>query len=43
MMLPFVPLHVHDAHVAGEGLLRVALFGLVPVVNLAGTPEIVAR
>ena len=40
MMLPFVPAHVHDAYVAGEGLLRGALFGLVPVVNMAGTPEI---
>jgi hypothetical protein len=39
MMLPGVPVHVHDAYIAGEGLLRGALFGLVPVVNLAGTPE----
>lgn len=39
MMLPFVPVHVHDAYVAGEGILRGALFGLVPVVNMAGTPE----
>ena len=40
MMLPGVPAHVHDAYVAGEGLLRGALFGLVPVVNITGTPEI---
>ena len=40
MMLPGVPAHVHDAYIAGEGLLRGALFGLIPVVNLAGTPEI---
>ena len=40
MMLPGVPAHVHDAYVAGEGLLRGALFGLVPVVYMAGTPEI---
>jgi hypothetical protein len=40
MMFPGVPALVHDAYVAGEGLLRVALFGLVPVVNMAGTPEI---
>lgn len=40
MMLPFVPAHVHDAYIAGEGLLRGALFGLVPVVHIAGTPEI---
>jgi hypothetical protein len=39
MMLPGVPVRVHDAYVAGQGLLRGALFGLVPVVNLAGTPE----
>ncbi len=40
MMFPGVPAHVHDAYVAGEGLLRGALFGLVPVVNIAGTPEL---
>ena len=39
MMLPFVPVHVHDAYVAGDGILRGALFGLVPVVNMVGTPE----
>ena len=40
MMLPGVPAHVHDAYIAGEGLLHGALFGLVPVVHIAGTPEI---
>ena len=40
MMFPGVPAHVHDAYIAGEGLLRGALFGLVPVLNIAGTPEI---
>ncbi len=40
MMLPFVPVHVHDAYMAGQGLLRAAVFGLVPVANMAGTPEI---
>jgi hypothetical protein len=39
-MLPFVPVHVHDAYIAGQGLLRAAVFGLVPVVNIAGTPGI---
>lgn len=39
-MFPGVPALVHDAYIAGEGLLRGALFGLVPVVNMAGTPEI---
>ena len=40
MMLPGVPAYVHDAYAQGEGLLRGALFGLIPVVNIAGTPEI---
>lgn len=40
MMFPGVPALVHDAYIAGEGLLRGALFGLVPVVNMTGTPEI---
>jgi hypothetical protein len=40
MMLPGVPAHVHDAYIAGEGILHGALFGLVTVVNIAGTPEI---
>jgi hypothetical protein len=40
MMLPGVPAHVHDAYIAGEGLLHGALFGLVTVVNFAGTPEL---
>jgi hypothetical protein len=40
MMFPGVAAHVHDAYIAGEGLLRGALFGLIPVVNMADTPEI---
>ncbi|HYW58309.1 MAG TPA: DUF6544 family protein [Polaromonas sp.] len=40
MMLPFMPAYVHDAYVAGEGMLRAALFGLIPVVSTTGTPEI---
>ena len=39
MMLPGVPVHVHDAYVAGIGTLRGAVFGLMPVVNMADTPE----
>ena len=39
MMLPGVPVHVHDAYIAGSGLLHGAVFGLVTVVSLAGTPE----
>lgn len=40
MMFPGVPARVHDAYVAGEGLLHGALFGLVPVVDITGTPGI---
>ena len=38
-MAPGVTARVHDAYVAGEGILYVALFGLVPVADLRGTPE----
>jgi len=38
--LPGVPVHVHDAYVAGEGILRAALFGLVPLAEQRGTPDI---
>jgi hypothetical protein len=31
---------VHDAYIAGEGILHATLFGLVSLVNLRGTPEI---
>ena len=40
MMLPGLAAHVHDAYIAGDGMLRGALFGLIKVVNVAGTPEI---
>ena len=36
-MMPGIPVRVHDAYVAGEGILLAALFGLVPVANLRGT------
>jgi hypothetical protein len=39
-MMPGVPVRVHDAYVAGEGILHATLFGLVPLVNLRGTPEV---
>jgi hypothetical protein len=39
-MLPGVPVLVHDAYVAGEGLLRPAIFGLITLVNLHGKGEI---
>ena len=39
-MMPGVPVRVHDAYIAGEGTLQAAVFGLVSVVNLRGTPEL---
>lgn len=39
-MLPGVPVRVHDAYVAGEGLLHAAVLGLVTVQKLHGTGEI---
>ena len=38
-MLPGLPVRVHDAYIAGEGILHASLFGLVSVANLRGTPE----
>jgi hypothetical protein len=35
-MLPGVIVHVHDAYVSGEGVLRAALFGLIPVMEMSG-------
>ena len=40
MMFPGVPVHVHDAYIAGAGLLHGAVLGLVPVVTMADTPEL---
>ena len=39
-MIPGVPVHVHDAYVAGEGTLHAAVFGLVSVVRQVNTPEL---
>ena len=39
-MAPAVPVHVHDAYVASEGLLIAKLFGLLPVMKQSGTPEL---
>jgi hypothetical protein len=39
-MMPGVTARVHDAYVAGEGVLHATLFGLVSLANLRGTPEI---
>jgi hypothetical protein len=39
-MTPGLIARVHDAYIAGEGILYATLFGLVSLVNLRGTPEI---
>jgi hypothetical protein len=39
-MMPGVAVCVHDAYIAGEGLLHAALFGLVPLADLRGTPAL---
>ncbi|HET9821685.1 MAG TPA: DUF6544 family protein [Burkholderiaceae bacterium] len=39
-ILPGLAVHVHDAYVAGEGLLRPAVMGLLPLADLRGSsPE----
>ena len=37
---PGMTVYVHDAYVAGEGILTAKLFGLMSMVNLRGTPEV---
>jgi hypothetical protein len=39
-ILPGVPAHVHDAYIAGEGILHVALLGLVSMVDLRARGEL---
>ena len=39
-LLPGLPVHVHDAYVAGEGVLRAALLGLVTVAGADSTPQL---
>lgn len=39
-MMPGLTVQVHDAYIAGEGILHAALFGLISLVNLRGTPEV---
>lgn len=41
-MLPGLPVRVHDAYVAGEGILHATLLGLVTLAELRGTPEMAA-
>ncbi|MCD4706555.1 MAG: hypothetical protein K8S62_02315 [Candidatus Sabulitectum sp.] len=39
-MAPGLTVHVHDAYVAGEGILTAKLFGLLTVMNQPNTPEL---
>jgi hypothetical protein len=39
-MLPGLNVHVHDAYVAGEGILKPAILGLFPLIDLHGTGEV---
>src|ERR1700730_8243592 len=39
-MMPGLTARVHDAYIAGEGILHATLFGLVSLANLRGTSEI---
>lgn len=38
-MFPGLPVRVHDAYVAGEGILHASLFGLATVASVRGTRE----
>ena len=39
-MMPGLPVHVHDAYVAGEGILHPAILGLFTLVDLRGTGDV---
>lgn len=39
-MMPGLTVRVHDAYVAGEGVLHAALLGLIPLVDLRGVGDI---
>lgn len=39
-LMPGLLVHVHDAYVAGEGILHAAVLGLVSMVKLRGTGEV---
>jgi hypothetical protein len=39
-MMPGVPVRVHDAYVAGEGILHASLLGLYAVVDMRGTGDV---
>jgi hypothetical protein len=40
VMVPGLPVRVHDAYVAGEGILHASLLGLFPVVDMRGTGDV---
>jgi hypothetical protein len=40
MMMPGMAVRVHDAYVAGEGILHATLFGLVTMASIRGTLEV---
>jgi hypothetical protein len=40
VMMPGLPVHVHDAYVAGEGILHPAILGLFTLAELRGTVEV---
>lgn len=39
-MMPGLPVHVHDAYVAGEGILHASLLGLTSMVDIRGTGDV---
>jgi hypothetical protein len=39
-MAPGIKAYAHDAYVNGEGMLQVEVLGVIPIVDLLGTPEI---
>jgi len=41
-MMPLVSVRVRDRYVGGEGSMRAAVAGLIPIVNQHGTPELAA-
>ena len=41
-MMPLLPVRVRDRYVGGEGSMRAAVAGLIPIVNQHGTPELAA-
>lgn len=40
MMFPAVAVHIHDAYIAGQGVLHGAVLGLIPVVNMPDSAEL---